>query len=62
VRAVLHFAPSAGDPYVRVVFPRPELGNAKELAFDIYVPGSAKPYTQAVFSVKALSWKGSVEY
>jgi hypothetical protein len=62
VRAVLHFAPSSADPWVRLVFPRPQLGAAKEMTFELYVPGSAAAYTQAVFAVKDLMWKGTPEY
>jgi hypothetical protein len=57
-----HFPPTASDPYLRIVFPRPETADAKALSFEIYVPGIPSPYRQAEFRLKDLVYKGKPDY
>lgn len=53
-----HFFPSAGDPWLRVVFPRPNPAGARELVFDLYVPLTTMPLRRAVFRLRDLMYKG----
>jgi hypothetical protein len=62
VRMSGHFPPSSSDPYLRLVFPRPEAGEAKALEFELYLPGIPAPYRQAEFRFKDLVYRGKPEY
>jgi hypothetical protein len=56
-----HFPPAGADPVLRLVFPRPDLSGVKDLHFELYIPGVTGPYREAVFRVKDLRFKGSIE-
>ncbi|MBI3211010.1 MAG: hypothetical protein HYZ37_19160 [Candidatus Solibacter usitatus] len=55
-----HFPPAPSDPVLRLVFPKPD-ESVKELSFELYIPGAAGPYRQAVFRVKDLLFQGKPE-
>lgn len=56
-----YFPPSAGDPYLRLAFPR-EVGAAdKSVIFDLYIPGVGIGYRSAEFSVKEMMVNGKLE-
>ncbi|MGA2435238.1 MAG: hypothetical protein ABSG25_08130 [Bryobacteraceae bacterium] len=61
-KMVGHFPPSASDPYLRLVFPRPVNPGDKKLHFELYVPSvNTNPYRQAEFTIQDLLYKGEPE-
>lgn len=57
-----HFPPAGADPVLRLVFPRPEeAATAKELVFELYLPGTTGGYRQAAFRLKGMTYKGKLE-
>ena len=56
-----HFPPSAGDPVLRLAFPREVQLSDKSVSFDLYLPGVAVPYRVVEFRVKDLLVRGKVE-
>ena len=56
-----HFAPSSGDPYLRLVFPREVRPTDKSIVLQLYLPGVAIPYRQAEFAVKEMIVNGKLE-
>jgi hypothetical protein len=57
-----HFPPTSSDPFLRMVFPRPEIGGQKSLTFEIYVPGVPSPYRRVEFPIRDLMYKGKPDY
>jgi hypothetical protein len=55
-----HYPPSASDPYLRIVFPRPEV-RGKSVKLDLYLPGVAGTFRQLEFSFKEMSYRGRLE-
>jgi hypothetical protein len=56
-----HFPPSAGDPYLRLAFPRQVALSDKSIVLDLYLPGIPSPYRQAQFTVKDMVVDGKLE-
>jgi hypothetical protein len=56
-----HFPPSAGDPYLRIAFPREVTANDKSVNFELYVPGVGIPFRSVEFRVKDMTVKGKLE-
>ena len=56
-----HFPPSAGDPYLRIAFPREVTANDKTVLFELYVPGVGIPFRSVEFTVKDMIVKGKLE-
>ncbi len=56
-----HFPPSAGDPVLRLAFPREVAPADKTVAFDLYVPGIAIPFRSVEFRVKDMIVHGKLE-
>jgi hypothetical protein len=57
-----HFPPTSADPFLRMVFPRPESGGEKSFTFEIYVPGVPSPYRRVEFQLRNLTYKGKSDY
>jgi hypothetical protein len=56
-----HFPPSAGDPYLRLAFPREVTASDKMVTFELYVPGVGIPFRTVEFRVKDMMVKGKLE-
>lgn len=56
-----HFPPSAGDPYLRLAFPRVATAADKSVTFDLYVPGVSMGARSAEFTIKDMIVKGKLE-
>lgn len=56
-----YFPPSPSDPYTRLIFPREGADSAKELLFELFIPGTGAPYRQVFYTVKKLSYRGKLE-
>ncbi len=56
-----HFPPSKSDPYLRLAFPRQEMGEEKLLTFSIYVPGLTIPFREVTFRLKDMVRGGKLE-
>jgi hypothetical protein len=59
-----HFPPYAGDPYLRLAFPRPtdlDPAKVKKISFDLYLPGVTEPYRSAEFKLKDMVVAGKLE-
>lgn len=66
VKMTGHFAPSSGDPYLRLIFPRaifpPDAQPTdKSIILQLYLPGVSIPYRQAEFAVKDMMVNGKLE-
>ena len=61
-KLVTHFPPTAGDPYLRYIFPGEVKANDKALLFDIYVPGIPYPQRHLEFDLKEMVYQGKVAY
>lgn len=55
-----HFPPGESDPVLRLVFPRPP-DTAKEITFELYIPGVTGPYRAATFRLKDMIFEGKTE-
>lgn len=53
-----YFPPSPTDPWTRLIFSRKITEGAKELSFELYVPGTGAPYRQVVYPVKQCVYRG----
>jgi hypothetical protein len=62
VKAVGHFPPTPGDPYLRLLFPRLPLAGLKVLSFGLYLPGVHKPFQDVELPVKDMAYRGQLEY
>jgi len=56
-----HFPPSAGDPFLRMAFPREVQLSDKSVIFDVYLPGVSAPFRSAEFKVKDMVVGGKLE-
>jgi hypothetical protein len=56
-----HFPPSAGDPYLRMAFPREVQASDKTLAFELYLPGVSAPFRAVEFKLKDMIVRGKLE-
>ena len=56
-----HFPPSAGDPYLRLAFPREVQPRDKSVVFELYLPGVPIPDREAEFGVKEMMVRGKLE-
>ena len=61
IKVTGHFPPSAGDPYLRLAFPRQVAGTDKSVSFELYLPGVAMPFRLVEFKVKDMLVKGRLE-
>lgn len=60
VKMTGHFPPSQSDDMLRLVFPRPQ-EPAKELNFELYLPGVIGSYRQVIFKLKDMQYQGKPE-
>ena len=56
-----HFPPSAGDPFLRLAFPREATASDKAVTFDLYVPGIPIPFRSVEFHPKEMIVNGKLE-
>lgn len=56
-----YFPPSPTDPYTRLIFPRVGADSAKELLFDLFIPGTGTPYRSVYYPRKNLTYRGNLE-
>ena len=56
-----YFPPSPTDGYTRMIFPRGNAADAKEIVFELYVPGTGMPNRMAIYSRKAMNYRGRLE-
>jgi len=56
-----YFPPSPTDPFTRLIFPRAGTENAKELIFELFLPGTGTPYRQAFYPRKLMTYRGRLE-
>ncbi len=57
-----YFPPTPDDPHLRLAFPRAVSTADKNLVFELYLPGTLKPYRLAEFPMKDLTYRGALEY
>lgn len=57
-----YFPPTPDDPHLRLAFPRTASPADKTLVFELYLPGTPKPYRLAEFPTKDLNYRGVLEY
>jgi hypothetical protein len=56
-----YFPASSSDPFTRLIFPRVAAEGAKEIAFELYVPGDGGAnFRGAIYVVKEMQWKGKL--
>jgi len=60
VKIAGHFPPVAGDPVLRLVFPREVHASDKRVVFRLYLPGIQFPDREVVFQVKDLIYHGEL--
>ncbi|WP_031498455.1 hypothetical protein [Bryobacter aggregatus] len=56
-----YFPPSPTDPYTRFIFPKGAAAEAKELTFELFIPGTGTPYRMAVYPRKGMTYRGRLE-
>ena len=56
-----YFPPSSTDPYTRLIFPRAGADTAKELLFELFIPGTGTPYRTVFYKRKDLTYRGKLE-
>jgi hypothetical protein len=56
-----YFPPSPSDPYTRLIFPRAGSEKAKELVFELFLPGTGTPYRQVYYPIKGMNYRGRLE-
>ena len=56
-----HFPPSAGDPFLRLAFPREVTASDKTITFELYLPGIPIPFRTVEFRVKDMIVRGKLE-
>lgn len=56
-----YFPPSPTDPYTRLIFPRAGTEKAKELIFELFLPGTGTPYRQVYYPTKGMNYRGRLE-
>ena len=57
-----HFAPTPGDPFLRMVFPKDGIvKGVKSFVLELYLPIAPDPYREAEFALEDLMWKGKLE-
>lgn len=56
-----YFPPSSTDPYTRLIFPRAGADMAKELLFELFIPGTGTPYRTVFYKRKDLTYRGKLE-
>ena len=61
-KLVTQFPPTAGDPYLRYVFPRQVKPTDKSLNFDLYIPGVVYPQRHIEFDLREMIYKGRLAY
>ncbi len=61
-KIVGHFPPTAGDRYLRLVFPRVEPPADGALEFRLYVPGVPMPFRWVRFEIEKLAYQGQPEF
>lgn len=61
-KIVGHFPPTAGDRYLRLVFPRVAPPDSGVLEFRLYVPGVPMPFRWVRFETEKLTYQGHPEF
>ena len=56
-----YFPPSPTDGYTRLIFPKGGAGEAKEIIFELFIPGTGMPNRMAIYSRKGMSYRGRLE-
>jgi len=56
-----YFPPSPTDPYTRLIFPRAGTEKAKELVFELFLPGTGTPFRQVYYPTKGMNYRGRLE-
>ena len=56
-----YFPPTAGDPYLRLAFPRKVAEADKNVRFDLYIPGAPMPYRSIEFKIRDMMVNGRLE-
>lgn len=58
-----YFPASESDPFTRLIFARAGVEGAKELVFELYVPGDGGGnFREAIYVPKEMGWKGTLAY
>ncbi len=58
-----YFPASESDPFTRLIFVRAGVEGAKELAFELYVPGDGGGnFREALYVVKEMQWRGKLAF
>jgi hypothetical protein len=61
VKMTGYFPPSAGDPYLRLAFPKQVGPSNKTVSFDLYLPGIESPFRTVEFQLKDMLVNGKLE-
>ncbi|MDL5049781.1 hypothetical protein QQ054_27585 [Oscillatoria amoena NRMC-F 0135] len=56
-----YFPATERDPYTRLLFPREGTESAKDIVFELYIPGEGGNFREAIYLAKELTWKGRKE-
>lgn len=56
-----YFPPSPTDGFTRLIFPKAGLENAKEIRFELFLPGTGTPYRQVFYQRKSMTYRGKPE-
>ena len=56
-----YFPPSPTDGYTRMIFPKGNAADAKEIVFELYIPGTGMPNRMAIYSRKGMIYRGRLE-
>jgi hypothetical protein len=58
-----YFPASESDPFTRLIFARAGAEGAKELVFELYVPGDGGGnFREAIYVTKEMQWKGNFAF
>lgn len=58
-----YFPASESDPFTRLIFARAGVEGAKELVFELYVPGDGGGnFREAIYVAKEMQWKGILAF
>lgn len=58
-----YFPASESDPFTRLIFARASVEGAKELVFELYVPGDGGGnFRESIYVTKEMQWKGTLAF
>jgi hypothetical protein len=55
-----YFPPSPTDSMTRLIYPRAGTEGAKEIVFELFLPGTGTPYRLAIYSKKGMNYRGKL--